>query len=92
MGVGLGEMVAGSTRMASKLRGVGLGFARFDSARTWVVARKGRRKMGMLERSILNVVFGIVCSVLPSVANAPGAHRLFRPTRSLYIDETNPLC
>ena len=58
MGVGLGEKVAGSTRMASKSRGVGLGFARFVHARTCVVARKGRRKMGMLEMRILNVDLG----------------------------------
>ena len=33
-GVGLGEGVEGSIRMASRLRGVGLGFARFERART----------------------------------------------------------
>ena len=64
-GVGLGEGVEGSIRMASRLRGVGLGFARFESARTWVVARRGRRKMGMAEISILNVDVGFFCFVLP---------------------------
>ena len=56
--MGAGEEVAGSTRMASGLRGIGLGFGRSIRARTWVVARKGRRKMGMAGMRIVNLGLG----------------------------------
>ena len=57
MGVGDGESNdgPGSIRTASMARGIGLGFAKGVCARTWVVARKGRRKIGMLVIRILSM-------------------------------------
>ena len=57
MGVGDGESNdgPGSIRTASMARGIGLGFAKGVCARTWVVARKGRRKIGMLVMRILSM-------------------------------------
>lgn len=55
VGEGEGEGVMGSIRTASKERGVGFGFAWSIRAKTWVVARRGTRKVGMLEIRIVNV-------------------------------------
>ena len=50
MGVGDGESIdgAGSIKTASMTRGIGLGFEEGACAKTWVLARKGRRKTDML--------------------------------------------
>lgn len=53
VGAGVGVRSRGSTRMASRERGIGAAFWRWFEARVGTEARKGRRNMGMRLARIL---------------------------------------
>ncbi len=67
----MGEEGAGSSRMASRARGIGRGFADGVCARTEVVARNGRRKIGISVIRIVRSRIELVSYVRGKCCNGP---------------------